>query len=90
MFIFANKNVYVMNTTTITPPYIEITLEENAVVSDIKKALKMIRGVASVRVANSSKAETPSKTTIKAINDVRAGKTFKASSVDDLLTQCLE
>ena len=40
MFIFANKNVYVMNTTTITPPHIEITLEENAVVSDIKKALK--------------------------------------------------
>ena len=79
-----------MYTTTITPPHIEITLEENAVVSDIKKALKMIRGVASVRVANSSKAETPSKTTIKAINDVRAGKTFKASSVDDLLTQCLE
>lgn len=79
-----------MNTTTITPPHIEITLEENAVVSDIKKALKMIRGVASVRVANSSKADTPSKTTIKAINDVRAGKTFKASSVDDLLTQCLE
>ena len=50
----------------------------------------MIRGVASVRVAKSSKAETPNKTTIKAINDVRAGKTFKASSVDDLLSQCLE
>ena len=61
MFIFANKNVYVMNTTTITPPHIEITLEENAVVSDIKKALKMIRGVASVRVANPSKAEIPKK-----------------------------
>ena len=78
-----------MNTTTITPPHIEITLEENAVVSDIKKALKMIRGVASVRVANPSKTEIPNKTTIKAIN-VKAGKTFKASSVDDLLTQCLE
>jgi hypothetical protein len=90
MFTFANKNVNVMNTTTITPPRIEITLEENAVVSDIKKALKMIRGVASVRVANPSKAEVPNKTTIKAINDVKAGKTFKASSVDDLLSQCLE
>ena len=73
-----------MNTTTITPPHIEITLEENAVVSDIKKALKMIRGVASVRVANSSKAEVPNKTAIKAINDVKTGKIFKASSVDDL------
>ena len=89
MFTFANKNVNVMNTTTITPPHIEITLEENAVISDIKKTLKMIRGVASVRVV-SSKVESPNKTTIKAINDVKAGKTFKASSVDDLLSQCLE
>ena len=50
-----------MNTTAITPPHIEITLEENAVVSDIKKALKMIRGVASVRVVNPSKTEIPKK-----------------------------
>ncbi len=28
-------------------------------------------------------------TTIKAIEDVKAGKTYKASSVDELLTQCL-
>ena len=28
-----------------------ITLEDNAMVADIKKALKLIRGVASVRVA---------------------------------------
>lgn len=28
-------------------------------------------------------------TTIKAIEDVKAGKTYKATSVDDLLTQCL-
>ncbi|MBQ0046204.1 MAG: hypothetical protein KBT33_01670 [Prevotellaceae bacterium] len=27
--------------------------------------------------------------TIKAIEDVKAGKTYKASSVDELLTQCL-
>jgi hypothetical protein len=79
-----------MNTTAITPRCLEITLEDNAVLSDIKNALKMIRGVASVRVTNLSKAEVPNKTTIKAINDVRAGKTFKASSVDELLAKCLE
>jgi len=28
-----------------------ITLEDNALVADVKRALKMIRGVASVRVA---------------------------------------
>ena len=38
----------------------------------------------------SSKTEVPNKTTLKAINDVKTGKTFKASSVDDLLSQCLE
>lgn len=27
--------------------------------------------------------------TIKAIEDVKVGKTYKASSVDELLTQCL-
>lgn len=32
----------------------------------------------------------PNATTIKAIEDAKAGRTFKASSVDDLLKQCLE
>lgn len=77
-----------MNTVSFTPQCLEITLEDNAVVSDIKKALKMIRGIASVRVVNQATAE-PNKTTLKAIDDVKAGKTYKASSVDDLLSQCL-
>ena len=33
---------------------------------------------------------TPNAATIKTIKDVREGKTFKASSVDDVLTQCLD
>ena len=78
-----------MNTASIPVQYLEITLEENAVISDIKKALKMIKGVAAVRVANQTKTRELNATTIKAIEDVRAGKTFKASSVDDLLNQCL-
>ena len=49
----------------------------------------MIKGVAAVRVANPTKTRELNATTIKAIEDVRAGKTFKASSVDDLLNQCL-
>ena len=78
-----------MNTASIPVQYLEITLEENAVISDIKKALKMIKGVAAVRVANPTKTRELNATTSKAIEDVRAGKTFKASSVDDLLNQCL-
>jgi len=78
-----------MNTVTIPVQHLEITLEENAVVSDIKKALKMIKGIASVRVAKPVKTRELNATTIKAIEDVKAGKTYKASSVDDLLNKCL-
>ena len=40
-------------------------------------------------LAPSSSETELNATTIKAIEDVKAGKTYKASSVDDLLTQCL-
>ena len=33
------------------PAQMIITLEDNALIADIKKALKLIRGIASVRVA---------------------------------------
>lgn len=89
MLIFAAQKQSNMNTTTSTPQYLEITLEENAVVADIKKALMLIRGIASVRVGRQAKEETLNATTIKAIEDVKAGRTHKASSVDDLLNQCL-
>lgn len=79
-----------MNTLTIPVQHLDITLEENAVVPDIKKALKMIKGIASVRVARPAKTTELNATTIKAIEDVKAGKTYKAASVDDLLDQCLK
>ncbi|MBQ0074026.1 MAG: hypothetical protein KBT34_07505 [Prevotella sp.] len=78
-----------MNTIALPAQQFEIKLEENAVLSDIKKALMMIKGIASVRVISQSKATRLNATTIKAIEEVKAGKTYKASSVDDLLNQCL-
>ena len=41
------------NTATLTPTsnQIIVTLESDAIIADIKKALKLIRGVASVRMA---------------------------------------
>ena len=52
-----------MIATTLTPPSTQmiITLEDNAVVADIKKALKLIRGIASVRTAtiNDDRSITP-------------------------------
>ena len=44
-----------MNTTS--TKYLEISLEDNAVISDIKKALKMIRGIASVKIVTTNKKE---------------------------------
>ena len=78
-----------MNTTS--TKYLEISLEDNAVISDIKKALKMIRGIASVKIVTTNKKEEViNDTTKKAIEEVKAGKMFKASSVDDLFIKCLQ
>ena len=45
----------------------------------------MIRGIASVKIVTTNKKEEViNDTTKKAIEEVKAGKTFKASSVDDL------
>ena len=79
-----------MNAIALPKQYFEVTLEDNAIFPDIMRAIKMIRGIASVRVARPARAEEMvNATTAKAIEDVRAGKTYKASSVDDLLNQCL-
>ena len=43
-----------MATTIPNSPQMIITLEDNALVADIKRALKMIRGIASVRTATIS------------------------------------
>ncbi|MBQ6193856.1 MAG: hypothetical protein IJK43_05465 [Prevotella sp.] len=49
-----------MATTTDIPQTTQmiVTLEDNAMVSEIKKALKLIRGIASVRVARVSDEPT--------------------------------
>ena len=44
-----------MNTLQLPIQRLEVTLEENAALADIKKALKMIRGIASVRTIRPKK-----------------------------------
>ncbi len=43
----------VMYSTQPTTLHLDINLEDNAVVADIKKAIKMIKGIAAVRVSES-------------------------------------
>jgi cell division protein FtsX len=53
------------------PAQMIITLEDNALVADIKRALKMIRGVASVRVAKVDDDKTITPAMRQSINKAR-------------------
>lgn len=69
-----------------------IQVENNSVLLGLKRIIKVMEGVSIV--SNKRNADAQGRqlnaSTIKAINDVRAGKTYKASSADDLLAQCLD
>lgn len=75
--------------TSITKPsQMIITLEDNAVVTDIKKALKLIRGVASVRVATISDDNTITPSMRRSINKARReyanGDTISCSTPEEM------
>ena len=70
------------------PAQMIITLEDNALIADIKKALKLIRGVASVRVAtlNDDKSITPAmrRSINKARREYANGETFSCSTAEEM------
>ncbi len=65
-----------------------ITLEDNALVADVKRALKMIRGVASVRVATIGDDNTVTPALRRSINKARReyanGETIKCSTPEEM------
>ena len=65
-----------------------ITLDDNALVSDIKRALKLIRGVASVRVATISGNNTITPAMRRSINKARReyanGETISCSTPEEM------
>ena len=66
-----------------------ITLEDNAMVADIKKALKLMRGVASVRVAavnNEKNSITPAlrRSIKKACEESAKGETIVCSTPEEM------
>ena len=65
-----------------------ITLDDNALVSDIKRALKLIRGIASVRVATISDDKTITPAMRRSINKARRemtkGETIKCSTPEEM------
>lgn len=52
-----------------------VSIEDASVLADIKKAIKLLRGVTSVKVSKTNVQPNP--TTIKAIEDAANGRTIK-------------
>ena len=65
-----------------------VTLDDNALVTDIKRALKMIRGIASVRMATISDDNTITPAMRRSINKARReyanGETITCSSPEEM------
>ena len=78
------------NTGTLTSSSTQmiITLEDNALVADIKLALKLIRGIASVRTATISDDRTITPAMRRSINKARCemakGETIKCSTPEEM------
>lgn len=67
-----------------------IRIDNESIIPSLQKVLEAMEGVVVLALEKrADKSRTLNSTTEKAINDVKAGKTFKASSVEDLFNQCL-
>jgi len=70
------------------PAQMIITLEDNALIADIKKALKLIRGIASVRVATLSDDKIITSAMRRSINKARReyakGETISCSTPEEM------
>ena len=70
------------------PAQMIITLEDNALIADIKKASKLIRGIASVRMAtlNDDKTITPAmrRSINKARREYANGETISCSTPEEM------
>ncbi len=69
-----------------------ITLEDNALIADIKKALKLIRGVASVRVATIGDGNTITpamrlSSYERSLRDLDEGRVYEYDSLNDLIKE---
>lgn len=79
-----------MSTVTSAPKTAQmiVTLEDNALVADIKRALKLIRGVASVRVTTISDDNTITPAMHRSINKARReyanGETISCSTPEEM------
>ena len=67
--------------------HLDVTLENDAMVADIKRAIKLIRGIASVRQVRSQ--STKKSGIERALDDVEAGRVYHADNVDEMFKDIL-
>ncbi len=60
-----------------------VTIEDVSLLPDLKKAIKMLRGVSTISVKKSKKSFN--KTTLHAMQDVKEGRTIKCESFEEYL-----
>ena len=73
-------------TTQISATQMIVTLEDNAMVSEIKKALKLIRGIASVRVTRADNSIMPAlrRSMKKAREEFAKGETISCHTPEEM------
>ena len=60
-----------------------VSIEDVSMLNQIRKAISMLRGVAAVSLKRQKKTGMD-----RAIDDIKKGRVYEASSVDDLIKQC--
>lgn len=60
-----------------------VSVEDASVLADIKKAIRLLKGVASVKVCKPG--ARPNATTLKAIDDAANGRTIKCGNFNSYL-----
>ena len=75
-FSFEIKEIAIMTQLT-------VSIEDVSLLNQIRQAISMLRGVAAVSLKRQKKTGMD-----RAIDDIKKGRVYEASSVDDLIKQC--
>ncbi len=60
-----------------------VSIEDTSMLDQIRQAISLLRGVASVTLKRQTKTGMD-----RAIDDIKNGRVYEASSVEDLIKQC--
>lgn len=60
-----------------------VSIEDASMLDQIRQAISLLRGVASVTLKRKAKTGM-----VRAIDDIKSGRVYEASSVEELIKQC--